>query len=390
MNTLTPTKRHQSTQPTLTCNTLQTIAGINQFGFRLLSEVASQSCNKNLFVSPVSIAIAFAMLCQGAEGETRRQIHDTFGLTGLDSEETTQAFTFLATLFNREQPEVELLMANSLWQSDTDPVNPCYVDEVRRFFGAENFNINFNQPDTAEVINGWVAEKTKNKITQLVKSSEIVGAVMALLNAVYFKASWRSCFDKEMTLEQPFMLLDGSTKLHPLMRQVEHFDYFENEFLQAIDLRYGSGDYRMTVILPQPSLPYAEFQQGFDKDDWQMVRDNFQSSMIELSLPRFTIAQHQNLNSPLQQMGITNAFAGKAEFCSIGPGIFISLVLHQATLAVNEEGAEASAATAIVVSRGMSTPPIPIVMTVDRPFLCTIYEANSGVILFAGHIVDPS
>ncbi|MFN8440617.1 MAG: serpin family protein [Caldilineaceae bacterium] len=378
----------QGPQPAqLPAATVQTITGINRFAFQLLAKLAKDDGKRNLFVSPLSIAIAFALVGHGAEGETRKQILETFGVADLSKPDMEKAFAFLTSLYNTAKPGVEWSMANSLWQAERDPVLPDFVADLQKRYAAESFNLDFNRPDAAEIINHWVSDKTKGKIDQLVTATDVAGATLALLNAVYFKANWQNQFDPTQTSDQPFTLLDGKTEARPLMRQKANFAYFEHELFQAIDLPYVEGSYHMAVILPRAGSDFAEFQRRFDTDDWQMVRSQFRSQQVQLTLPRFTIMQHQLLNEPMNKLGVKKAFNRNAEFPLIGKGLFISKVLHQATLTVNEEGAEAAAATAIVMSRSILSAPTE--MRVDHPFLCILHDSTNGTILFAGYIVDP-
>lgn len=362
-------------------------SGINRFAFRLLAHLATSNPTQNLFCSPFSIALAFAMVGHGAKGKTRQQILDCFGLSDLPPAEVNQAFESFATRIDALGDEITLALANSLWQGKGEPIHPDYVAEVKRLYAAEAFTIDFDQPGAADTINQWVAEQTHDRIQQLVTADDLSGAALALLNAIYFKANWQKRFDPALTSDQPFSLLNGSVEQRPLMQQTANFGYFEHELFQAIDLPYGAGDYCMAVLLPRPTTAFAEFQQRFDSDDWTMVRSHFRKEQVRLALPRFSVMQRQLLNQPLQALGIKKAFAANAEFPGISSGLFIAKVIHQATLIVNEEGSEASAATAVVMTRAMLSRPTE--MTVDRPFLCIIYQAEGGTILFAGYIVDP-
>ena len=371
----------------LPATTQQAITGINDFSFRLLAQLATTKSDKNLLISGLSIATAFALVGHGATGKTREEILQTFGWADLSAQAIAEAFGALASVYHKNDPSLVLAMANSLWQAEHDPINPRYVEDVQQLYRADIFAINFNSPDAAETINQWVAEKTLQKIKQLVTSNDISGATLALLNAIYFKASWQKTFDLRRTQDRPFTLLDGSTKSLPLMRQKARFSYCEQEHFQAIALPYADERYCMAIVLPRSTITFAEFQQRFDNSDWQMIREEFHNTEVDLALPRFNIVEPIMLNAPLQMLGVKKAFAANAEFPLISSSLYISKVLHKAALTVNEEGAEAAAATIILMTRGALSRPTE--MTVDHPFLCLIYDAEHGTILFAGYIVDP-
>lgn len=68
----------------------------------------------------------------------------------------------------------------------------------------------------------------------------------------------------------------------------------------------------------------------------------------------------------------------------------LDVALHEAFVAMDEEGTEATAATVLVARAvsGPAVPPPPVVL--DRPFLLRIYDSESGATLFLGRILDPT
>ena len=70
--------------------------------------------------------------------------------------------------------------------------------------------------------------------------------------------------------------------------------------------------------------------------------------------------------------------------------MFISDVIHQTFLKVDEEGTEAAGATAVVMV-GTSIPvDPPFNMVVDRPFIFAILDKPTGAVLFLGRLVNPT
>ena len=100
------------------------------------------------------------------------------------------------------------------------------------------------------------------------------------------------------------------------------------------------------------------------------------------------------LSECLKQLGITDAFdADKADFRFITDdhkGLYVSQVIHQSVVEVNEEGTEAAAATAVVMMKRMAVfSPPPEEFKCNRPFLFVIHEAQSNAILFMGKFMKP-
>lgn len=69
--------------------------------------------------------------------------------------------------------------------------------------------------------------------------------------------------------------------------------------------------------------------------------------------------------------------------------LFVSNVFHQAFISVDEEGTEAAAATAVVVTVE-SLPMTDVTLTIDRPFIYLTCDTHSSTIFFLGRVVDPA
>ena len=67
----------------------------------------------------------------------------------------------------------------------------------------------------------------------------------------------------------------------------------------------------------------------------------------------------------------------------------ISEVVHKAFVEVNEEGAEAAAATAAGMMKGLAIPTDPKVFLADHPFLFAIRDRTTNAVLFCGRVTQP-
>jgi len=97
------------------------------------------------------------------------------------------------------------------------------------------------------------------------------------------------------------------------------------------------------------------------------------------------------LGETLPAMGMSDAFdINNADLSGMtgGKDLYISDVVHQAFIDVNEEGTEAAAATMVgMVATGM--PAETITLRLDRPFIYVIYNVETNAIVFMGHVVNP-
>ena len=114
---------------------------------------------------------------------------------------------------------------------------------------------------------------------------------------------------------------------------------------------------------------------------------------VIVSLPKFKMISEFLLNETLEALGMTDAFdVASADFSGMTPdpvGLYISAVVHKAFVDVNEEGTEAAAATAVVMTLRSAMPEPKPVFRADHPFIFVIRDKSSDSILFVGRVMDP-
>jgi len=357
----------------------------NRMGLRLLLRLAEEKDDKNLFLSPFSIAIALAMVYNGAEGKTRAALARLLGLAGLPLREVNQGYSGLVALLEELDPDVRLDVANSIWVQQGITLAADFIQRIREAYAGEAAHLDFAAPEAADVINDWVAEKTSGKIKKLLTPPMIKRAIVVLVNAIYFKGIWAAPFDKAETTDGPFTLPDGNHKQIPMMHRTGRYGYYENETFQAIRLPYGNGLVSMYIFLPRPDLSLAALRGVLTAENWQEWMGRFSETRVELALPRFRVEYGDDLLPPLKELAGPK-MAGPDFLGMGGDSLLISRVIHKTFVEVNEEGTEAAAATAVVMTRSRRR---LLQMVVDRPFLCAIRDDETGLVLFMGFVVDP-
>ncbi len=377
----------------------------NQFGFDLLRQLGQQQPGSNIFISPASIALALAMTGNGGSDAAMAAVRHTLRLPDETWPLLNEAFGALWAELGTADPQTILAMGNSLWAEPRFPFAAAFREALQQHFGAEIVNLDFgNVTQAAAAINAWVAGKTRDKITDLLMPGDLLDAVLVLVNAIYFKGIWQAVFDAAKTQPGDFYLADGQVKQIPLMRRRGEYHYAANEHGQMISLPFGNGRFSFLVLLPKPNLPLAQLQDNLTPQNWaawrqrlgvqhpfgpnqpwdpQVMQRGRQSGLIVL--PRFKLRCKQSLLGHLQALGLTtNAFP---RMSATGEMLYISKVIHEAVLEVNEEGAEAAAATAVVMVRSMPDPPFE--MVVNHPFFCAIQDNYTCLILFMGAVYAP-
>lgn len=361
-----------------------------KFGFKLFQEVLKQDGNKNVFISPSSVAIALAMTYNGASGETQQAMAKALELQGISLQNINQSNNALKASLENADPDVQLTIANSLWARQGIPFKPEFMQSNQKFYGAEVTELNFGSPDATGIINGWVKENTRGKIDQIINQIK-PDDVLFLINAIYFKGNWTEQFDKSETTERPFYLANGSSKQHPMMSQSGEYRYYENESFQAISLPYGKERLSFYVFLPKKNTDLEAFQKQLSLENWQQWMNQFRSREGSIQLPRFKLDYDIQLNAALQALGMGPAFSKDANFSNMTSAqVGIDQVKHKTFVEVNEEGTEAAAATSVgIMVTSARMPQEPFQMVVDRPFFCAIRDNQTGTILFMGSIQEP-
>lgn len=350
----------------------------NTFGRNLLQQIWKQQPDANIFVSPISLALALHMTVNGAKGETLKAMRKTLALDAMSLDNLNPSNAALLGALANPDPKVQLEIANSLWSNG---LLPDFEKRIETYYAAETGSLS-GVPDT---VNDWVKAKTKGKIEDILKSLP-PNVVAILVNAAYFKGLWSSPFNKAGTTNDTFLTTGKQSLSVPMMTQTGNFPYLRGKGFQAIRLPYGSGRMNFLVLLPDEDKPLEEmFAHVLSLTDEKKMA--VQRGTI--SLPRFQLRYEAELKSVLSALGMGIAFdPTKADFSAMFPDSWIGKVIHKTYLEVNEEGTEAAASSAVVMqTKGAAISGFN--MRVNRPFCCAIQDTRTGALLFLGAIVNP-
>jgi serpin B len=185
-------------------------------------------------------------------------------------------------------------------------------------------------------------------------------------------------------------LLDGSQVTVPMMTHTTSYGYAEGEGYRAVELPYQGWELSMVIVLPDKGT-FEAFEDSLDGDSANAILGGLAYQEAALTLPKFEMASDFSLVDALATMGMPTAFSMGADFSGMDgtQDLFIGEVLHKSFITVDEAGTEAAAATAVEMQL-KGAPMEPIEVTVDQPFIFFIRDIETGTILFAGRVVDPS
>ncbi len=374
---------------------LTVIGASNAFSMDLLREVEARDDESNVFLSGLSASMALGMTMNGAVGATWDSMRVALRFGDLTEEDIDASYRDLIALLLDLDPRVEIGIANATFADDGFPVAQGFLGRIRTYFGAEARTLDFDDPASVGVVNAWAAEKTHDRIREILRSWP-PDAVLALLNALYFKGDWTERFDAAETAPRPFTLPSGEV--------VERDAMWSRGALLRVgrdtrtgatvgEIPYGGRAFVMDIVMPPEGGSLEELLDGLDDEAWdrwmRALPGDFQKGVAQV--PKLEIDYERVLNDELIALGMGVAFGRgpvQPDFSRLGPGnLAISLVKQKTYVRVDEEGTEAAAVTVVVVEL-TSTPSVPT-LVVNRPYLFAIRERLSGTVLFLGTVRDP-
>lgn len=368
---------------------------VNLFARDLHRELGKEK--GNVFYSPLSIHIALSMTWAGARGKTAEQVAKVLHLDSGDAKVHGEYAKLIKRLGSQPAggaPEISI--ANRLWADKTLELAEPFVALTRDQYGAAVEKQDFQkEPEAArQVLNHWVQQQTRERVKNLLPERSVEQALLVLTNAIYFKGAWQTPFRVDKTRDMPFYVDGKRARAVPMMHEAAFRGrYAKIAGAQVLELRYKAGNgpkLAMVVILPERRDGISALEREYAQSGIGPFVEPLQQTAVELFLPRFSAELPFRLSDVLKRLGMIAAFED-ADFSGIARGptrAKIREVHHKAFVLTNEAGSEAAAATAVVVQGSDLLGVVPI-FRVDHPFLLAIRDLDSGVVLFAGRVVDP-
>ncbi|KAJ7338473.1 hypothetical protein JRQ81_012353 [Phrynocephalus forsythii] len=369
------------------------------FTLELFKKLNQSSQGKNIFFSPWSISSALALVYLGARKNTATQIAEEPD----PSRDEIVHMAFQELIFEINQPRTTYLLktANRIYGEETFNFIREYLQLAKKYYHVEPKSVDFlrDAEQARNQINSWVEEQTDNRIKNLLPKGAIDSrTVLVLVNAVYFKGKWEKTFEKENTTEKSFRLSKIQTKPVQMMFLSDTFPAFYVETLRVyiLELPYVNNDLSLFILLPEDitdestGLELLEKELTYERLSIWTSPEMMEKTKVEVYLPRIKLEESYDLKTTLSSMGIKDAFnQSQANFSGMSAknDLVLSEVFHKSFLEINEEGTEAAAATAAVISKRSAEPALKI--AADHPFLFFIRHNKTKNILFFGRFCAP-
>lgn len=355
------------------------------------SKAAGSDSGKNAVYSPINVYLALAMLAETTDGNSRQQLLDLLGEKSISSLRKRVQNLFIANY--QDDGECTSLLANSLWMNEALKYNQKTLETLAKKHYAYSFAGKPGSKEMNKALQGWINEQTHDLLKDQAASLELdPSTVLALVSTIYYKAAWSEVFDKGATDQKTFHVPTGDKKVD-MMHLVESFPYYTGKNFEAVALPLrNSGS--MWFFLPKKGVTPAKL--ASDAEVLSLLTDtenykDFSYPQVTLSLPKMDAVSDTDLIKDLKKLGVTDIFGSGGNFSPLmedAAKIFVSQIEHAARVKTDEDGVEAAAFTAIVLSKA-ALPTQRVTFTVDRPYYFAI-TGYTGDLLFTGVVNDPA
>ena len=333
---------------------------LGSFQISFLKEINKDNKNKNFVFSPMSIYQILSLTANGARGNTLHEM-----VKALSGNSITELNRINSEILNAAKNFTSIEIANAIMTR----IEP--LDEFKKI--AYSYDATIEKLKSADQVNSWCFLKTHGKILQIVDQLDPL-TKMILLNAIYFKGTWKNKFKPEKTQKKYFYNFGDQTKpVQVNMMNLEtKFNYYSDEKVQVIEIPFSKDSVSAVIFLPQKLQNINDFIAELDDQKIKKYLNSLFPITVDLELPKFKIEFESGLNTYLHNLGMKQAFSPMADLSGLAKGgndLYIDSVIQKAFIEVDESGAEAAAVTAVIINGWSSIINISQRMYVNRPFL---------------------
>ncbi|XP_032400367.1 plasminogen activator inhibitor 1 [Etheostoma spectabile] len=362
------------------------------FGLKVFSQLARDSVDKNMALSPYGVASVLAMAQLGAAGNTRKALTAAMGFSLQERGMSRQQRLLQRDVSSEEGVET----ASAVMVERKMSLEKGFRRALAKAFQTHPNQVDFSKPEEAvRIINSWVSDHTGGAIPEFLASGSLSDETrLVLLNALDFKGLWKVPFDPKLTQERMFHCANGSNVPVHMMRLTNRFNYGEFVTSEGVDydvieVPYEGDSLSMLLVSPfEPEVPLSTLSADLSSQRIKQWRMELRNVKRQLAMPRFTLNSEVDLKNALLNMGLGDMFnLATADFTRINTDerLCVSKVLQRVKIEVNEQGTKGAAATAAVMFSRMAVEEI----TLDRPFLFLIQHKQTGAVLFMGQFNQP-
>nr|XP_017518051.2 corticosteroid-binding globulin [Manis javanica] len=360
------------------------------FAFTLYKHLVASAPSKNVFISPVSISMALAMLSLGASSSKRVQLLKGLGFNLSETSEAKihQGFRHLRQLFAQSDVTSEITIDNALFLDRSLELLELFSADTKHYYDLEILATDFQ--DYARVsrqINEYIKNNTQGKIVDLFLELDS-STMLILVNYVFFKGMWAHAFDLESTKEENFYVNETTVVKVAMMSQSSAIKYLNDPELpcQLVQLNYV-GNKTVFFILPDKGQMDTVIN-ALSRDTIQRWSESLTSSQVDLYIPKISIMGACDLGGILRDTAIIDFLNNQANFSGITQGVHLEMMkmVHKAVLQLDEKGMKAAAPMGITLFKASR----PLTLRFDQPFIIMVFDHFTWSSIFLGKIVNPA
>lgn len=341
--------------------------------------------NKNGTYSPISLYIALSMLAEVAAGTTREEIIDVLGVNSIDVLRSGNEDLFKKIAYRNSISTLSL--GNSIWLKKGGVYKDEPLQTLAERYHASSFGVDFTLDNTKKIISAWISQNTGDKLSLNDNFKLDPRTIFMIINTLYFIDKWQVEFDGKLNVNEDFHSGSASKKVEYMKGSFEE-RYFEGIAYQASTLGYKNGG-KIVFVLPKPGVGVEEIisNQSLLKEAISLSKT--EGYLINYQIPKFKFKSEFNLLDFVRELGIETALSMGADFSTLtDTGIYISTIVQNTFIDVNEKGTEAAAYTKIIGVEKAAPPEKEVDMILNRPFIFAIKVSN--IPIFIGVVNDPS
>lgn len=350
-----------------------------------------KSRNESFVASPLSIAIALAMVAEGADDETLEEIINVLGFGDIGLDRMSDILASVLSGINEESDSLTLCIANACYVNHSFGLYQEYVECMNQAFSADVAMLDFSNPNTvASKVNNWCKQKTNGNIDSILGADDIDNNTLVIwLNAIHMRGKWYWPFKKELSHTMDFIRVNGNAVPLTMMKSDISVPYLNSTHFAAVRLPYCSKRLDMTVILPYDAASLDNLLAQLSQEYINNIDEAMKETEVSIFLPRFSTSFYadDSVKAALQEMGICRAFdISKAQINKLSPSsnAYISLIRQKAEIQVCEDGTEASAVTVIKGDKTSVDSHARIDFMANHSFIYLITDRQTGLLLFTG------
>lgn len=269
------------------------------FGMQLFQAIQGIAGSTNIIISPVSIHLGLGLIYIGAAGKTAEEIKDVARLFE-DKKETANAFLHvMCKYWNSENIHI----ANKLYVQEGNTLKSEVQRIAQHSFKCDIENLDFGEPENAaKACNKWVADKTNQKVKEVLTPNAIDPLTKAvLINVVYFKCDWKYPFKRTPQKADFWINETESVKVEMMIDNADEFHYgdFPELDCTAVELPFTNENFAMFFLLPKKKNGIETLESNWDKFDLVGCRKRMEKARVAVNLPKFRVDFSQKLNEPL-------------------------------------------------------------------------------------------